>query len=162
MRQCRHCSRSFRPTRPKMVYCSRRCGWLYRGAIKGVPWRSGFCVSCGAPYQTKQPAQRYCGRVCHERERRIRRGANVRRRVQKPVRQRVLRRDDWTCYLCRSAIDPSLVWPHPRSGTVDHVIPVSAGGSDDPSNLRATHWHCNEEKGDRLLGIEMGFTLEAA
>jgi 5-methylcytosine-specific restriction endonuclease McrA len=48
------------------------------------------------------------------------------------------------------------------SATVDHVKPVSAGGSNDPRNLRAAHWHCNEEKGDRLLGIEMGISLEAA
>jgi 5-methylcytosine-specific restriction endonuclease McrA len=37
------------------------------------------------------------------------------------------------------------------AGTVDHVKPVAAGGTNDMGNLRAAHWMCNREKGDRLL-----------
>jgi len=52
-------------------------------------------------------------------------------------------------------IDPGLRWPHPLSPSVDHVIPVSAGGSDRDDNLRAAHWGCNKAKGDQLPGVEV-------
>lgn len=159
---CAWCGIAFETARVNRRYCSSECGWRYRAAITAPSWRDGECVACGASYRTKQPAQIYCGYECREDGRRSRRrGRKFQRRVQKPVRQRVLARDSWTCYLCQRPIRRDLVWPHPLSASVDHVIPVSAGGSDDLSNLRATHWHCNAEKGDRLLGVEMGFTMEA-
>lgn len=70
-------------------------------------------------------------------------------------RKRILDRDGWRCYLCAGAIDPTLRWPNPRSASVDHVVPVSAGGADTDDNLRATHWGCNEAKGDKLPGVEV-------
>ena len=41
--------------------------------------------------------------------------------------------------------------PYPPDGGkvhVDHIIPVSVGGTDDRENLQATHAECNLEKGD--------------
>lgn len=32
---------------------------------------------------------------------------------------------------------------------IDHIVPVSAGGTDDPDNLQALHWKANEAKGDQ-------------
>jgi 5-methylcytosine-specific restriction endonuclease McrA len=75
-------------------------------------------------------------------------------------RLRILRRDGWHCYLCDRPISPNFKWPHPLALSIDHVKPLSAGGMDDPMNLRPTHWHCNENKGDQLLGVELG-RLEA-
>lgn len=37
--------------------------------------------------------------------------------------------------------------------TIDHVIPVSRGGSNLPANLRPACWTCNTSKGDRPLGV---------
>lgn len=34
---------------------------------------------------------------------------------------------------------------------IDHVIPVSIGGSDDPSNLMPLHWYNNASKQDGRL-----------
>lgn len=35
---------------------------------------------------------------------------------------------------------------------VDHVIPISKGGTDDLSNLRPLHWQNNKAKGDEFDG----------
>ena len=34
--------------------------------------------------------------------------------------------------------------------TVDHVIPLSKGGSDELENLRPAHWICNNRKSDKV------------
>lgn len=62
-----------------------------------------------------------------------------RKPISKRVRFEVLRRDEHTCQYCGGqAPDVKL--------TVDHVIPVALGGSDDPSNLRTACRDCNAGK----------------
>lgn len=59
--------------------------------------------------------------------------------VSKRTRFEVLRRDNHTCRYCgEAAPDVKL--------TVDHVLPVTLGGSDDPSNLVAACRDCNAGK----------------
>lgn len=65
--------------------------------------------------------------------------------VSKRTRYEVLRRDDFTCRYCRSK-DGEL--------HVDHVTPVSLGGSDHPDNLVAACRDCNAGKGSSSPGDE--------
>lgn len=59
--------------------------------------------------------------------------------VSKRLRFEILRRDNHTCRYCgRSAPEVKL--------TIDHVIPETLGGSDDPSNLVAACADCNGGK----------------
>lgn len=59
--------------------------------------------------------------------------------VSKRLRYEVLRRDNHACRYCgRSAPEVAL--------TVDHVVPVALGGSDDPTNLVAACRDCNAGK----------------
>ena len=57
------------------------------------------------------------------------------------------------CAICGRPVDKSLRWPHPLSPTVDHIIPVNKGGHpSDIANLQLTHWTCNRQKSDKLVG----------
>lgn len=59
--------------------------------------------------------------------------------VSKRLRFEILRRDNHACRYCgRRAPDVVL--------TVDHVVPVTLGGSDDPTNLVAACEKCNGGK----------------
>lgn len=59
--------------------------------------------------------------------------------LSKRLRYEILRRDNHTCRYCgASAPDVKL--------TVDHVVPVALGGSDDASNLVAACADCNAGK----------------
>jgi len=59
--------------------------------------------------------------------------------ISKRTRYEILRRDNNACRYCGSmAPDVKL--------TVDHVMPVALGGSDDPSNLVAACADCNAGK----------------
>lgn len=55
-----------------------------------------------------------------------------------------------SCHLCDSDIDHTLPWPNPFSFTVDHVIPISKGGTNDFSNVRPAHARCNFSKGNKV------------
>ena len=55
------------------------------------------------------------------------------------------------CALCGKPVDFSLSWPDPMSATIDHIIPVSKGGSPDAiENMQLAHLCCNRSKGDSL------------
>lgn len=56
-----------------------------------------------------------------------------------------------TCYLCGLPIDPERKYPDALSASVDHVIPLSRGGSGLRENLRAAHLGCNVAKGNRPI-----------
>ncbi|QRY48127.1 HNH endonuclease [Mycolicibacterium boenickei] len=59
--------------------------------------------------------------------------------VSKRLRFEILRRDNHTCRYCgRSAPEVKL--------TIDHVVPETLGGSDDPDNLVAACADCNSGK----------------
>lgn len=52
-----------------------------------------------------------------------------------------------------TAIDMTLAWPNPASASVDHIVPISQLGPDDPrlwrlDNLRPAHLSCNSKRGD--------------
>lgn len=51
----------------------------------------------------------------------------------------VLRRDGGTCVACGST----------EHLTVDHILPVSRGGTNEPDNLQCLCRHCNSTKGKR-------------
>jgi 5-methylcytosine-specific restriction endonuclease McrA len=51
----------------------------------------------------------------------------------------ILERDAETCYRCQGIAD-----------TVDHIIPRSKGGGNNPGNLRAMCRSCNSAKGDKV------------
>lgn len=60
-------------------------------------------------------------------------------------------RDATVCQIpeCGRPIDKSLRWPHPMSFSIDHIVPLSQGGSEfDRHNLRPAHLLCNQRRGD--------------
>jgi 5-methylcytosine-specific restriction endonuclease McrA len=67
----------------------------------------------------------------------------------------IYERDGWRCHLCGRRIFKSKRWPDPKSGTIDHIVPLSEGGIDEPANVAAAHWDCNREKRARALGEQL-------
>lgn len=53
------------------------------------------------------------------------------------------------CGLCGTPIDRKLQWPDRMSPSVDHIQPLSKGGTHTQANVQWTHLVCNMRKGDR-------------
>lgn len=67
-------------------------------------------------------------------------------------------RDRGTCALCRLPVPhPSDIGVRPRQrASVEHRIPLSKHGKDEPSNQQLAHAGCNSEKGARTAPRKKG------
>lgn len=61
----------------------------------------------------------------------------------------IAERDGWRCQICGKRIGRSYRFPHPRSLSIDHIIPIGRGGDDVKVNCQAAHFRCNVSKGAR-------------
>lgn len=73
------------------------------------------------------------------------------------LRAAVIARDGQACRYCGAMLLPGPLTAS-RPITIDHVIPVSRGGTKDLVNLVVACYWCNHVKGDSLLE-ELGWIL---
>lgn len=82
----------------------------------------------------------------HDELERKSRASYVRSLVTPKVRSQVKERDNFTCQICGISTkdEPHLLLE------IDHIIPVSKGGTSDMSNLQTLCWKCNRSKSNKL------------
>ena len=153
--QCEICQRVYdRPaSTPYVRVCSKRCRkWLYaRWPEQRVSWFRPYmdsfsglefereCAKCGAEFIGYSHNARFCSSKC-----RPKKGS---RSLSPSLRMAVLERDGWVCHLCGRRIGRTANANSAAGASVDHLVPVSCGGSDDLSNLAAAHRGCNSSRG---------------
>lgn len=67
------------------------------------------------------------------------------RKMTQSTRILVFERDNYTCQICGKTLKDGVKLE------VDHIIPVSRGGSDNLNNLQTLCFDCNREKSDKIL-----------
>lgn len=124
----------------------------------------GPCQHCGEPFMavaaTYETRSVYCSDRCQRAAARALRRARERGAfVERVVRRKIFERDGWRCQICRRLVFRSKVVPHPRAPTIDHIVPLAAGGSHEPANAQTACFECNSRKSDgaandqlRLIG----------
>lgn len=78
----------------------------------------------------------------HARRARIR-GATSERVVASDV----WRKTDGDCHICGVSVPLVVRYPHPLSASVDHIVPIAAGGAHTLANVALAHLVCNQRKG---------------
>lgn len=166
--KCVLCGVTFTGVNGRSMYCkecnakrNRESAMRHYYAVRWVRPEPRMCAHCGKQYQPVSGKQRiYCGPKCAKRAKKnkqryeARRGQQARRRIRqrKPrgaavvYRARIFERDGWKCQLCGKKVDKSLVWPHPMSATLDHIVPLANGGAHVPENCQLAHFICNSTK----------------
>ncbi|WP_431999318.1 HNH endonuclease [Streptomyces sioyaensis] len=113
----------------------------------------GRCGRCGTAFVAAalgDDAARYCSETCVKRSKSARRRARARSaEAERYSRHAIFERDGWRCHICRRAVRRSAPVPHPLAPTIDHLIPLAAGGSDTAANVATAHFLCNSIKSDR-------------
>lgn len=64
-------------------------------------------------------------------------------KVERVSFNRIVERDEWRCWICHRRV----AW---RDLHLDHVVPLSRGGSHTEDNIRVTHATCNLKKNRKL------------
>lgn len=167
---CVYCQKLFVTSRKHQRFCSEECrklqqsievkektakryAELYPGGIK-----LKVCRWCDEPMEVSAKRS-YAGRLYHPSCSKEAESARYRIKTVKrqkntnPYRishEQVVREYGDNCHICQKTIDLELARTHRYGLTVDHVIPVSKGGTDDMSNLRPAHWICNIIKSDKM------------
>jgi predicted nucleic acid-binding Zn ribbon protein len=161
---CLHCKQIFRAPQRNSRFCSRKCKDRAKQAVdakKRLETKARHprsCMLCGAPIpRTSRSDKKYCSETCGYAAR-INLGRMDRRlRVTDDTKIRFFRRSDiykrdgWKCQICLKPIQPSLRFPDPNCASIDHIIPVSMGGTNRPENLQASHLRCNVSLGNRKV-----------
>lgn len=157
---CSQCGQGFTPERSAQRFCSLVCAYASRKGIAPV-WateamrspRSLPCKACETDVVTTG-AVVLCEACRALRQREHWQGKNRRRRAtlrsvasEAYTLTEIARRDGYRCKLCRRKVDVRLKAPHPKSPTVDHIVPLAHGGDDTRINVQLAHWGCNSRKG---------------
>jgi len=137
------------PPKPKRAPppTPRRTSW-WRFIVQGSCSRCGdqFTVLGANPLSLAT----YCSSRCARAHGKDRRRATKRDAFVANVnRLAIYERDNWTCQLCRKKVDRTKKVPHPKAPTIDHIVPLGAGGTHEPVNAQCAHFLCNSIKGDR-------------
>jgi hypothetical protein len=110
-------------------------------------------MHCGDPLPQRMRSDAlFCSAECNYKAHALQRKLRARTgEDEKPgyLRAVIADRDRWRCGICHKAVDRALNHPDPLCASLDHVIPVSEGGTNDLWNLRLTHLVCNMARRNR-------------
>jgi len=161
IRECAQCKRGFEPRlqQNRVKFCSRECKTLARNeksrrdilARKQSPRQ---CIQCGGSMPTSMRVDaKFCSAECNSAAHQLKRKLRNRGKTASDgyVRIEIAERDGWSCGICDGPIDRALRYPDPDCLSLDHIVPVSRGGSSEPENLQASHWICNVRRRDSEL-----------
>lgn len=147
---CVICDKVFKHPRIGKLTCSNTCARrLAKGRGKRKESRSGTCVMCGASFITIDDKKITCSDYCrHQRNTVIR---NERIRHLKEINQldetvtlkNVYKKFNGVCQGCGKLLEFGNNWLSNDYPSVDHVIPLSKGGTHEWSNVQLLCRRCN-------------------
>lgn len=163
-RHCAQCGIALRlRARPDARFCSGACAAKASyHPTGGSGWTAveRSCENCRTPFQSKgDPRIRFCSRRCRDaawsRARDNTTKSQLRRARKHGVdrerftNEEIAERDGWRCGICGVRINRRVRPRSPRALSLDHIVPLSAGGTHTRDNVQASHFGCNSRKGTR-------------
>lgn len=136
--------------------------------VSELPWQGVLCPECGAIKGVRRRLDALCREHGTVQMHYYRRDAMVRQKVidaakhrhhlKRAAQQRgevitvaaLIERDGDCCYLCGRQVSDALPFTHPLKANIDHVVPLSRGGSHTLDNVRVACRSCNSAKGARV------------
>lgn len=166
-KRCKQCGG--RITDPhRQAYCSDECS--HEAVLARERDKRNQCPDCGEPHgrwmhycdecsrrrlkEGRRRAKRLARKTLRGKQRR--KLYNRKRKLRLAsipsspyVSREIAERDGWRCGVCGGRIDPDLRFPNHRSLSIDHILPLSKGGTDEPHNVQAAHFICNSRKSNK-------------
>lgn len=141
-------------------FCSNVCENYGRGRVAIVTEITfGDCRRCGSTYckPSRYDDNGFCSQRCTNRVRK--QADKYRRRAHKRAGERftlreIAERDNWRCHLCGKKVPDRDYAARDDDPTLDHLVPVSAGGEHTRANVALAHNRCNWERGDTPIEFQ--------
>jgi hypothetical protein len=131
-----------------------------RQQLAGQQWREWQCRQCGGIFQTRDRLRCVCLTCVADNEKAARKMSKAVRRskCKSLVRENaspdaIFARDGWQCQQCKCRVSKRLDVNHDRYPNLDHVIPLSRGGTHTCDNLQCLCRACNLQKSDKQLNL---------
>lgn len=124
-----------------IVPCDR-CG------VEVVKRRGGKCLTKANRCKKCRASFKRAHRKRAEARRYLRKRNHPSKRCEVIVEEDVFCSSLWLCGICKEPVDHRLVAPHPLAAEMDHVVPLSKGGTHTRDNVQCTHRICNNAKSD--------------
>lgn len=169
IKNCKVCQNTFVTTKEQSKFCSTDCRIISNREVNAKKHKNKMaelypnglrtvdCGWCGNPRTfdiTKSTPTAYHATCTKEAQSARYRIKTVKRqKLTSPYRishEQVVKQYGSDCHICHEPIDLALPRTHRFGLTVDHLMPVSKGGTDDITNLRPAHWICNIKKSDKM------------
>lgn len=158
---CIQCAATWTSTHRRSKFCSSKCMNKYQDINNPIRCSEPDCERgvrakglCSMHWRRKARAE---GREANPVWDEGRKAQYHKRRAQKRGTQvedlrpiDIYERDIWLCGLCVTPVDPDSAWPDPMSPSLDHIIPLSKGGTHTYENVQLAHLTCNVSKGNRI------------
>jgi len=166
---CAVCEAEFEARRSDSRCCSKTCSRKFHRkpsltmcSVDGCGKPMVAREMCSTHYNLNSPnrsswskgkpeTRRRSNRVWTAKRRALTRGADA----ENVDREAVGERDGWRCGICAKRIDPELVWPAPKSQSLDHIVPLSLGGQHTYLNTRIAHLDCNVRRSNKPEADQM-------
>lgn len=149
-------------------YCKSACAKVARNrALTGRPKPQRYvvrrCAICLVDFRTAKSTKLQCSRCIRaqmKRDRGKHHGESHRQRAirlgvqhERVERMKVFEAANWRCQICDIETPRTLLRDHKHlsAPTLDHVIPLSLGGSHTYSNCQCLCRLCNGRKGNRII-----------
>lgn len=156
---CQWCGATFEATKRGKIYCTMRCANAVsaRRSKLGVNGKGPKpCATCGKSFDAVRSTHRWCSQQCRNRHFGLIRSRGRGKPSSATYTDReIFERDGWRCHLCREPVRQDVPRTHDDGATIDHLIPISLGGEDEPANVATAHWKCNRDKGARAMGEQL-------
>lgn len=108
------------------------------------------CDECKRSARREQKKRQNASDAGRARKRTARRRRKARERgavTERYTLAEIAARDKFICHLCTRRVAMTKVVPHPKSPTIDHLLPLADGGDDVRANVRLAHFICNSLRG---------------
>lgn len=154
--KCVWCDAEITTPYGRTKFCGKGCKQASKAARQrgdGERKPDRTCVHCGQMMpRTMRSDAKFCSEECnsaaHAVTRKIAKRAQTDKRETLLSRAYIGDRDGWRCHICGGKVAKGKRYPDPLCPSIDHVIPLSRGGTNELSNLRLAHLKCNIEKRD--------------
>lgn len=117
------------------------------GAWRGMQACCAECRHAMKQAQRKRYDRSEAGQEARKRQRHVRRMRKLGNGaiVERFTPMEIFARDNWICQICKRKVLKK-PHPHPLSATLDHIVPLSQGGSHTKANVQLAHFLCNSRK----------------